>query len=103
VEFEGWNGVLGTTIICWVGNWLFGLLLAALVRPDLMPSTFYTQLLLSLAAGVIASSVSLLIAWAIVPGARIKNVFGLVVAAILIVVFNYGAHMLIAGTALGWL
>jgi hypothetical protein len=91
VEFDGWDGVLGAAVMCWVGSWL-----SAMASPS-------STLGLALATEFAATIVALLLAWAFVPGARFKNAAGLVLATVLVVAFSYGAQMLVSGTGLGLL
>ena len=99
VEFEGWDGVLGTAVVCWAVSWLIGFGLTPFIGIDPWPSPTYA-VGFGLAAEFVVTIVALLLSWAFVPGARIKNVFGLVVTAVLVVLFTYSAQMLVAGSGL---
>ena len=103
IQFEGWDDVLWTGVICWVGDWIVGALMFALSGPDFLVSSEY-RVAFSLGLQVVSVMPLLLLAWAVVSGTRIRNIFGLVVASVLIVLFNYAAAMLVAASGMGlWL
>ena len=103
LEFDGWDDVLGTAVICWLGSWVSGLVLPALMSPDSMSSPVQ-GLLLALGSQVFVTMVALLIAGAVVNGTHVRSAFGVIVASILVVGFTYGAAVLMASSGLGlWL
>ena len=102
VEFEGWDGVLGAAVICWFGDSIPGWVFLAFGTPDLLASPDQT-LWLALAIEFISTMLLLLLAWAVVPRAHIKNAFGLVLATVLIVVFRHVGSLVVGSTGLGWL
>jgi hypothetical protein len=100
LEFDGWDDVLGTAVICWLGSWLAELVLSALVISD-APSSLMQGLLLSFGSQVFITMVAILLAAAVVNGAHLRNAFGVIVASILVVGFTYGAAMLMAASGFG--
>jgi hypothetical protein len=101
IEFEGWDDILGTAVICWASSWILELGWSAFISPDHWSPAYTVGF--ALGTEFIATMVGLLLAWAFVSGTRIKSTFGLILAAVLVVVFAYGAQMLVAGSSLGWL
>lgn len=101
LEIDSWGGAFGAALVCWLGGWGTGALIA-LILPD--PETLRTtiqSLWLVLAVQVIATMVLLLAAWALVPGVHIRRFSGLLIASILIVAFTYAASALIPALGLG--
>jgi hypothetical protein len=97
LEFDAWHDVLGTAVLCWLGSWVAGLALAALITLD-SPSSLAHGLLLSLGPQVLISVVAILVAGAVMKGTHVRNAFGVIVASILIVGFTYGATVLMASS-----
>src|SRR5688500_6480291 len=75
LEFEGWSGGFGAAVACWLGLLAF----PDFPGPDLSKSPVQLQAL-SLAIQMIVTMIMLLIAWAVVPGARVKRFSGLILA-----------------------
>lgn len=95
LEFDGWGGAFGAAVV---------LLLTATGTDYLLPVVFPMQaqmahmgqgLWLFLALELVAAILGLLVAWAVVPGAHVRSVFGLLVAAVLLVGFRYAGMALI--------
>lgn len=91
LEFRGWFGPVGTAIVCWVSGWLATpLLLQAFPEiPDPEKSHHILTLLQALGVQVLTTMIWILVAWAIVPGVRIRRFVGLFVASTLAVAFSY--------------
>jgi hypothetical protein len=98
--FDGFDDVLGTAVICWLGSWLSELVLSALVTPD-SPSSLIQGLSMSLGSQVFITMVAILIAGAVVKGTHLRSAFGVIVASVLVVGFTYAATMLMASSRLG--
>ena len=93
LEFDGWDGVIGAAVACWLGSWaaqsvttLVWLDSEAGQSPSINP--WLGQAILG-----ISTMVSLLVAWAVLPGVHVRRFYGLVLAAVLVAGFSYLAIM----------
>jgi hypothetical protein len=98
LEFDGWDGLIGATIACWLGGWAAQAVWALVfIDPQAVPSPdvnpWLTHSLLA-----ISYMISLLLASAVLPSVHVRNFFGVVLAAILVTGFNYLAIMLMSAT-----
>ena len=101
LEFDGWDDVLWTAVICWMGLGLPGFLLFAVADTEALPSLMQSQWL-HIGIEFIASLILVLIAGAVVRGTHIRNAYGVIVASALIVGFNFGATLLMGSTDVGF-
>ena len=93
LEFERFEAVVGAAVACWLGGWAVQAAMAlAFIDPGGGQSPA-VNLWLGWTIQGIATIVSLLIAWAVVPGVHVRRFYGLVLAAILVAGFSYFAIM----------
>ena len=93
LEFDGWDGVIGAAVACWLGGWAAQAVIAlVLIDPGAGRSLAF-NLWLGWTVQGIATMVSLLIAWAVLPGVHVRRFYGLVLAAVLVAGFSYLAIM----------
>ena len=98
LEFDGAGSVFVAALICGFGGWGAGSVLAWLLPDTQSPTSLIGGLALMFGTGLVTNMVCLLVAWAGVPGFHIRRVSGLIVAAILIVGFQYAVIVMTTAT-----
>ena len=97
LEFDGWDGVIGAAVACWLGAWAAQSVMELTLleaEPGHAPSLnpWLGQAILGA-----STMISLLVAWAVLPGVHVRRFYGLVLAAVLVAGFTFLANMLMSG------
>lgn len=99
LEFDGWDGLIGAAVACWLGGWATqAVMTLVLLDPQAVPSPDLNPRLGYAIMGI-SNVVFLLLASAVMSSVHVRRFFGVVLASILIVVLNYAALQL--GPAMG--
>src|SRR5688500_6588999 len=102
LDFDGWDGLFGAAIACWLGGGATqAVMTLVLIDPDAVQSPDLNPWLTH-ALMAMSNMVFLLLASAVMPSVHVRSFFGVVLAAILIIGLNYGAFMLMGATGLSF-
>ena len=93
LEFDGFDGLLWAAVTCWLGGWAAQSVMALAFTDSGAGQSLPVSLALNFAIHGIATIVSLLTAWAVLPGVHVRRFYGLVLAAFLVFGFSYLAIM----------
>ena len=89
IEFDGRSSIFVVAAVVAFGGWAASTALALILPVPDPPMSFSRALAWSLGTEAIVTLLTLLLAWATVPGVHIKGAFGLILATILIVGLRY--------------
>jgi len=101
LEFDGWDGVIGAAVACWLGGWAAQAVMTVVLIDSEAGRSPTVNPWLAWGIDGIATILSLLIASAVLPGVHVRRFYGLVLAAVLVAGFSYLAIMLISAAGLG--